>query len=122
MASILGEFERRFVRAMESLRVGDPMEESTELGPLASRQILETLDDQVRRSLQAGARLLTGGEPMLYAELIPLAAALQASAWHITIETAGTVWAPVVCDLMSISPKLANSTPHARVFSRAKSV
>ncbi|HEY1785667.1 MAG TPA: 7-carboxy-7-deazaguanine synthase QueE [Pirellulales bacterium] len=55
--------------------------------------------------------VLTGGEPMLFAELIPLAALLRAADKHITIETAGTLYLPVECDLMSISPKLANSTP-----------
>ncbi|HEX4142632.1 MAG TPA: 7-carboxy-7-deazaguanine synthase QueE [Pirellulales bacterium] len=55
--------------------------------------------------------VLTGGEPMLFAELIPLAALLRASGKHITIETAGTLYLPVECDLMSISPKLAGSTP-----------
>lgn len=55
--------------------------------------------------------VLTGGEPMLFAELIPLTAALRAAGQHITIETAGTLYLPVACDLMSISPKLANSTP-----------
>lgn len=58
---IAGEFERRFVSAMERLRVGDPMDEETQLGPLATPQALETLDDQVRRSVAAGARILTGG-------------------------------------------------------------
>ena len=55
--------------------------------------------------------VLTGGEPMLFAELIPLAAVLRAPDKHITIETAGTLYLPVECDLMSISPKLSNSTP-----------
>ena len=55
--------------------------------------------------------VITGGEPMLFAELIPLTAALRAAGRHITIETAGTLYLPVQCDLMSISPKLANSTP-----------
>ena len=55
--------------------------------------------------------VLTGGEPMLFAELIPLCERLRAAGWHITIETAGTLYLPVVCDLMSISPKLSNSTP-----------
>jgi 7-carboxy-7-deazaguanine synthase len=55
--------------------------------------------------------VLTGGEPMLFAELIPLAAKLRGAGRHITIETAGTLYLPVECDLMSISPKLANSTP-----------
>lgn len=55
--------------------------------------------------------VLTGGEPMLFAELIPLAEQLRAQGRHITIETAGTLYLPVVCDLMSISPKLAGSAP-----------
>jgi 7-carboxy-7-deazaguanine synthase len=55
--------------------------------------------------------VLTGGEPMLFAELIPLSAALKAAGRHITIETAGTLYLPVECDLMSISPKLSGSTP-----------
>ena len=58
---IADEFERRFVAAMEGLKIGDPMDEATELGPLATPQILEGLDDQVQRSVAAGARLLTGG-------------------------------------------------------------
>ena len=57
--------------------------------------------------------VLTGGEPMLATELVALARELQDRACHITIETAGTVDLPVPCDLMSVSPKLANSTPHA---------
>ena len=55
--------------------------------------------------------VLTGGEPMLFAELIPLAESLRRVGRHITIETAGTLYLPVACDLMSISPKLSNSTP-----------
>ena len=57
--------------------------------------------------------VLTGGEPMLFSELVPLAAELRRRGHHITIETAGTLYLPVACDLMSISPKLANSTPSA---------
>ena len=55
--------------------------------------------------------VLTGGEPMLCAELVPLSASLRDAGWHITIETSGTVYRPVACDLMSISPKLSNSAP-----------
>jgi succinate-semialdehyde dehydrogenase/glutarate-semialdehyde dehydrogenase len=58
---IAAEFESRFVQAMESLRVGDPMDESTQVGPLATPDILEGLDQQVRRSVEMGARVLTGG-------------------------------------------------------------
>ncbi len=59
--AVADEFERRFVAAMEQVRIGDPMQEDTQLGPLATPQILETLDGQVRRSVAAGARVLTGG-------------------------------------------------------------
>lgn len=55
--------------------------------------------------------VITGGEPMLFAELLPLCERLKADGLHITIETAGTLFLPVRCDLMSISPKLASSTP-----------
>jgi succinate-semialdehyde dehydrogenase/glutarate-semialdehyde dehydrogenase len=59
---IAEEFERRFVQAMKALRVGDPMDAATEVGPLATAQIREELDEQVRRSVEAGARLLVGGK------------------------------------------------------------
>ena len=55
--------------------------------------------------------VVTGGEPMIAPEIVELTDGLRARGLHITIETAGTVFAPVACDLMSISPKLANSTP-----------
>jgi succinate-semialdehyde dehydrogenase/glutarate-semialdehyde dehydrogenase len=61
---IADEFERRFVEKMSSLRVGDPMSEETDMGPLATPQILEDVNGQVRESVEAGARVLTGGEPM----------------------------------------------------------
>ena len=55
------EFARRFVAGMRALKVGDPLDEATEIGPLATPQILADLDEQVRRSVAAGARVLTGG-------------------------------------------------------------
>jgi 7-carboxy-7-deazaguanine synthase len=57
--------------------------------------------------------VITGGEPMLFAELIPLCSRMRAIGRHITIETAGTLYLPVACDLMSISPKFASSAPPA---------
>lgn len=62
--SIAAEFEKMFVRKMESLRVGDPLDESTELGPLATADGVETLDVDVQKTIKAGARLLTGGKRM----------------------------------------------------------
>jgi succinate-semialdehyde dehydrogenase / glutarate-semialdehyde dehydrogenase len=60
-AGIAADFERRFLAAMEALRVGDPMDEATQVGPLATPQILADVDGQVRRSVEMGARVLTGG-------------------------------------------------------------
>jgi 7-carboxy-7-deazaguanine synthase len=57
--------------------------------------------------------VVTGGEPMLFAEVIPLCTRLRAIGRHITIETAGTLYLPAPCDLMSISPKFAGSAPAA---------
>jgi succinate-semialdehyde dehydrogenase/glutarate-semialdehyde dehydrogenase len=59
---IYDEFERRFVEAMRALRVGDPMEQTTDIGPLATERILEDLDGQVTKSVAAGAHVLTGGK------------------------------------------------------------
>jgi len=58
--------------------------------------------------------VVTGGEPMIAPGVVELTQALRSAGFTITVETAGTVYQPVACDLMSISPKLANSTPHAR--------
>lgn len=71
------------------------------------------LDEIVRRVEELGGAhvVLTGGEPMLFAELVPLTEELRRLGRHVTIETAGTRYLPVTCDLMSISPKLSNSTP-----------
>jgi succinate-semialdehyde dehydrogenase/glutarate-semialdehyde dehydrogenase len=56
------EFERRFVKAMEALAVGNPMDDTVQVGPLATAQILEDLEAQVRRTVELGARILTGGK------------------------------------------------------------
>ncbi len=58
--------------------------------------------------------VVTGGEPMIDADVVELAHRLKERGHHTTIETAGTVWKDVACDLASISPKLANSTPWQR--------
>ncbi len=59
---IYEEFERRFVDEMRALRIGDPMEESTDIGPLATPQIVNDLEEQVNKAVAAGARVLTGGK------------------------------------------------------------
>jgi succinate-semialdehyde dehydrogenase / glutarate-semialdehyde dehydrogenase len=61
---IADEFTTKLVAKFEALRVGDPMDESTDLGPLSGPQSLEELDAQVQESVAAGAKLLTGGKPL----------------------------------------------------------
>ena len=60
---------------------------------------------------QARHVVLTGGEPMIAPQVVELTERFRTRGLHTTIETAGTVFKPVACDLMSISPKLAHSTP-----------
>jgi len=60
--SIADEFERLFVSKMEALKVGDPFDEHTDVGPLATADGLKELDADVQKTIQAGARLLTGGK------------------------------------------------------------
>ena len=60
-AEIYPEFEKRFVEQMQALNVGDPTREATDIGPLATEQILKDVDDQVQTSVAAGALVLTGG-------------------------------------------------------------
>ena len=66
------------------------------------------------RRFWANHVVVTGGEPMIAPDIVALTEGLKRLDQHITIETAGTVFKPVVCDLMSISPKLSNSTPLER--------
>jgi succinate-semialdehyde dehydrogenase / glutarate-semialdehyde dehydrogenase len=58
-------FESRFVAGMEAMRVGDPMKEDTDIGPLATVRGVEHLEAQVKAATRVGARVLTGGERML---------------------------------------------------------
>jgi len=62
---IYDEFEARFVQGMESVRVGDPMKEGTEIGPLATVRSVDLLEAQVKAAVRVGARVLTGGERMV---------------------------------------------------------
>lgn len=78
------------------------------------------VDEIVQRVESFAARhvVLTGGEPMLFPEAKPLSERLRERQLHVTIETAGTRYQPVACDLMSISPKRGNSTPRGAESAR----
>ncbi|HTD82122.1 MAG TPA: aldehyde dehydrogenase family protein, partial [Thermoplasmata archaeon] len=61
---VYAEFVATFAEAMAALKVGDPMDESTEVGPIAREDLREDLHEQVRRSVVKGARIRTGGRKM----------------------------------------------------------
>jgi succinate-semialdehyde dehydrogenase/glutarate-semialdehyde dehydrogenase len=61
---VYDEFIDEFTEQVESLEVGDPINESTDIGPQASGKLLEELHNQVEASVNAGATVVTGGEPL----------------------------------------------------------
>jgi succinate-semialdehyde dehydrogenase / glutarate-semialdehyde dehydrogenase len=61
---IAEEFERKFVSKMQGLQVGDPFDEKTDVGPLSTPDAVKDLDADVQKTIQAGAKLLTGGHPL----------------------------------------------------------
>ncbi len=79
--------------------------------PEHTQRTIEHLVDEAKAS-GVNHAVLTGGEPMLFDQIVELSNALASKGMHITIETSGTITRPgVSCDLMSLSPKLSNSTP-----------
>lgn len=79
--------------------------------PEGSDWTVEAIVRETARYSAARHVVLTGGEPMIAPEIATLAQSFRERGMHVTIETAGTVYALVACDLMSVSPKLSNSTP-----------
>src|SRR5262249_33902166 len=74
---------------------------------LAVEEILTRVDAYGARHV-----VVTGGEPMISGGIQDLCLGLSRRGYHITIETAATVFKPVECNLASLSPKLASSTPY----------
>ena len=62
--SVAEEFERKFVEAASKLRIGDPLDYQTQIGPVARADLRDTLDSQVQATVKMGARVLLGGKPM----------------------------------------------------------
>lgn len=71
------------------------------------------VDALIQGARASGARhvVLTGGEPMIFDAIEPLAAGIRDAGLHVTVETAATVFRPIALDLASMSPKLSNSAP-----------
>ena len=83
----------------------------TSWNPEGEELSLDEIEKRLDEWPQARHVVLTGGEPMIAPRVVELTERFRARSLQITIETAGTVFQPVACDLMSISPKLKNSAP-----------
>jgi succinate-semialdehyde dehydrogenase/glutarate-semialdehyde dehydrogenase len=124
---VADEFEASFVTAMEALRVGDPLEETTDVGPLAMPQIVDDLDQQVTASVAAGAKLLTGGKRLrergnFYAPTV--LAAIPSHAPVYAEETFGPVASLFRVADVEAALRMANATPFglgASVWTRDRS-
>ncbi|HKX27248.1 MAG TPA: NAD-dependent succinate-semialdehyde dehydrogenase [Blastocatellia bacterium] len=85
--AIADQFESLFVEGMSALKVGDPMDETVEVGPLATAEILDELDEQVQKSVDVGAQILIGGHPLnvpgyYYAPTVLTHIPVEAPAYH----------------------------------------
>ena len=89
----------------------------TSWAPEGERRGVQELVAEASRS-GAGHVVVTGGEPLLQREIGALTRALRAAGLHVTVETAGTLAPDFTCDLLSVSPKTANSDPEGRYRDR----
>jgi len=108
---IADEFEHRFVAAMESVRVGDPFDERTELGPLATPDVIARLEKQVAKTIAAGATVLAGAyriEENLYAPTVLSDVPLDSPAAQ--EETFGPVAALFRADDLASAIAIANNS------------
>ena len=113
--SIAEEFTAKFVAGMAALRVGDPLLDSTDIGPLATPKILAQLESQVDQSVAAGARILTGGHRLagpgnFYAPTILTDIPLGSPA--ATEELFGPVALLFVAASLDAAISIANDTPY----------
>ena len=81
--------------------------------PEGEEVAVEEIDRRVRE-YNCSHVVVTGGEPMIMPDVVELCDRMKRADLHVTVETAATVFKPVNIDLASLSPKLANSTPHDR--------
>ncbi len=62
--SVYEDFQKKFIEHMKKIKVGDPMNEETDAGPMAREDLLNELHDQIEKSVKAGAKILLGGKRM----------------------------------------------------------
>src|SRR3954471_14301450 len=109
---IAPEFEKRFVQSMRALKMGDPQDDATEIGPLASKQVLDDVDKQVRAARQRGGNVACGGRraerPGFYYEPTVVLEAKGTKVWE--EEVFGPVAAVVRAKGLDEAIALANDT------------
>jgi succinate-semialdehyde dehydrogenase/glutarate-semialdehyde dehydrogenase len=96
--NVFNEFIDKFSKKLKNLKQGDPLNEETEIGPLSSENILKELDEQVRKSISAGARLITGGKRQSAGSLFYDPTLIEASDINVPVcneETFGPVAAAI---------------------------
>lgn len=111
--AIAEEFERRFAEAVAALRVNDPMDRSTDVGPLARAEFVDDVDRQVRLSVERGARVLAGGHRIdrpgcYYAPTV--LASVEAGMPAYEEETFGPVAAVIRAESLQDAIRIANDT------------
>lgn len=89
----------------------DPVGQQMSISEIVERVSQESQSSSQSASVESRHVVLTGGEPMLQRDVVELCKEIKSAGFHITIETAGTIFHQLDCDLMSISPKLSNSDP-----------
>jgi succinate-semialdehyde dehydrogenase/glutarate-semialdehyde dehydrogenase len=109
---IAPEFEKRFVQSMRGLKMGDPQDDATEIGPLASKQVLDDVDKQVRAARERGGNVACGGgraeRPGFYYEPTVVLEAKGTKVWE--EEVFGPVAAVVRAKGLDEAIALANDT------------
>jgi betaine-aldehyde dehydrogenase len=92
---IAEEFTRRLVEHVRTLRVGDPMAQDTDIGPLITRQAVEKVEGQVEKAVVQGARVLLGGKPLPRAGNF-FAPTVLGGVRHGTLPTTEEIFGPVI--------------------------
>jgi succinate-semialdehyde dehydrogenase/glutarate-semialdehyde dehydrogenase len=112
---VAADFEQLFARQVSALKVGDPLDRETQVGPMAREDLRDALDEQVRLSVQQGARILTGGERVggpgyFYAPTVLTDLSLQMPV--LAEETFGPVAAVIRVKDAEEAVEVANATPY----------
>jgi succinate-semialdehyde dehydrogenase/glutarate-semialdehyde dehydrogenase len=112
---IAKQFEERFVEIVNDLKIGDPMDERNDLGPIAREDLLLTIDEQVKQSVKMGAKLLSGGKRLEVHGYYYPATVLSDVKKGMPVyeqETFGPIAAIIVAEDQDDAIRIANDSPY----------